>query len=304
MKDNKTVAPVGSWSGWYCSEELKLALTYGYSIKVYKAYHWYDKANIFKGYVDTLYNNRVKYPKGNAKNMISKLLMNSLYGRFGMSPILENHKIVNSEESNLEFWIEHFGSSLIVTDQIEVVGKEQAHNSMLTFKRNSEEKKSRSLININTPLAIFTTAYARMFMAKYKIDYKDNLYYSDTDSLVLDCPLPEELVGTGLGQFKLEYKAKEGIFLAPKVYALKLEGDTDIIKIKGSKAKISYSQFTELLHKDSSYKLNQDKWMKDRTSSNIHILNTNYTVGITEGKRISIYNNNIAMDTMPIVIKD
>ena len=37
-----------------------------------KAYHWDNKANIFSGYVDTLYQNRLKYAKSDPKNFISK----------------------------------------------------------------------------------------------------------------------------------------------------------------------------------------------------------------------------------------
>jgi hypothetical protein len=46
------------------------------------------------------------------------------------------------------------------------------------------------------------------------------LYYSDTDSVVTSGTLPEELLGKGLGQLKLECTAEKGVFLAPKVYAL------------------------------------------------------------------------------------
>jgi hypothetical protein len=54
-----------------------------------------------------------------------------------------------------------------------------------------------------------------MVMAEYKMRYQDHIYYSDTDSIILDCPLPDHMVGNKLGQFKLEYKVSEGIFLAP-----------------------------------------------------------------------------------------
>jgi hypothetical protein len=44
-------------------------------------------------------------------------------------------------------------------------------------------------------------------------------FYTDTDSVVRCSPLPEELISsTELGKFKLEYRVREGIFLAPKSY--------------------------------------------------------------------------------------
>lgn len=54
-------------------------------------------------------------------------------------------------------------------------------------------------------------------MSKY--DY--NLYYSDTDSIYIDRPLPEKFISdTRLGALKLEGFYDKAIFLAPKMYAL------------------------------------------------------------------------------------
>jgi len=76
----------------------------------------------------------------------------------------------------------------------------------------------------------------------------------------MDIALPSSMVGDKLGQMKLEYNIKEAVFLAPKVYALKLEDDTEIIKLKGSKNKnISFEQFKLLLNKNEVFKLNQAK---------------------------------------------
>jgi hypothetical protein len=97
-------------------------------------------------------------------------------------------------------------------------------------------------------------------MAKFKMEYANNLYYSDTDSLVLDCPLPDHLVGIDLGQFKLEREVSEGVFLAPKVYGLSEYNGKVIIKNKGYiKDDITLDHLKDLLNKDSSLKLRQDK---------------------------------------------
>jgi hypothetical protein len=65
-----------------------------------------------------------------------------------------------------------------------------------------------------------------MAMSKYKVQYADNLYYSDTDSIVLDKSLPDSVVSnTELGLFNalgaLEHEIEEAVFIAPKVYAFK-----------------------------------------------------------------------------------
>jgi hypothetical protein len=63
--------------------------------------------------------------------------------------------------------------------------------------------------------------YMNQFIQKY------NCYNTDTDSLFTDTPLPEELVGDELGQFKLEMIASEAYFISPKLYYL--ENDSKIV---------------------------------------------------------------------------
>jgi len=111
-------------------------------------------------------------------------------------------------------------------------------------------------MEISTPIAIFTTAYARILMSEYKIKYQDNLYYSDTDSLVLDCKLSEDQVGTGLGLFKLEHEVDEGVFISPKVYALSNKDGSTVIKVKGLKdadKKISLDDLKALIFNNPNF---------------------------------------------------
>jgi DNA polymerase type B, organellar and viral len=81
---NKTIAPVGSWEDMLFSEEMKNAIKYGYKINILWGYN-FNSENVFKDYVDFLYNLRLKYPKSDPMNFIAKILLNSLYGRFGMN---------------------------------------------------------------------------------------------------------------------------------------------------------------------------------------------------------------------------
>ena len=71
-------------------------MKYGYKFEILSGYT-FEKANVFKPFVDSLYQLRVKYPKSNPLNLVAKLLMNSLYGRFGMSPESENHIIISND---------------------------------------------------------------------------------------------------------------------------------------------------------------------------------------------------------------
>lgn len=51
-------------------------------------------------------------------------------------------------------------------------------------------------------------------MSMLKNNHIINLYYSNTDSIVIDKPLTGAIVGNRLGQFKLEYEINRAVFLA------------------------------------------------------------------------------------------
>ena len=90
-----------------------------------------------------------------------------------------------------------------------------------------------------------TTSYARIAMYKYKQLMGSDLLYTDTDSIMTTQKLPDPMVGKDLGLMKLEYTGVDAVFLAPKVYAIKLaEGYKDnkgatlggyLFKVKGAK---------------------------------------------------------------------
>jgi hypothetical protein len=75
------------------SEEMKNAIKYGYKIEVLWGYT-FNSDIIFKEYVDFLYNLRLEYPKSDPMNFIAKILLNSLYGRFGMNGDFDSINII------------------------------------------------------------------------------------------------------------------------------------------------------------------------------------------------------------------
>src|SRR5450755_4086542 len=78
------------------SEEMKNAVKYGYKIDVLWGYT-FKSENIFKNYVDYLYNFRLNYPKSDPMNFIAKILLNSLYGRFGMNDNFSEINIIHKD---------------------------------------------------------------------------------------------------------------------------------------------------------------------------------------------------------------
>jgi len=70
---------------------------YGYTFEIIKGYS-FNRANLFKEFIKELYKIKESTEKSDPMYLISKLLMNSLYGRFGMEIILNNSKIINSDK--------------------------------------------------------------------------------------------------------------------------------------------------------------------------------------------------------------
>lgn len=79
----RTIAGLGTWEGWIFSDEMLNAMRFGYTFEVIRGYKFRSEV-IFKEFIEKLYNLRLQYSKDNPLNLICKLLMNSLYGKFGM----------------------------------------------------------------------------------------------------------------------------------------------------------------------------------------------------------------------------
>jgi hypothetical protein len=73
------------------------AIKSGYTFEIIKGYT-FDKAIIFNDYVTQLYKIKESNIKGSSLYLIAKLLMNSLYGKFGMFEILSKHSIISKDE--------------------------------------------------------------------------------------------------------------------------------------------------------------------------------------------------------------
>jgi len=211
-----------------------------------------------------MYNLRQQYDKTDAMNLIAKLLMNSLYGKFGMK--LESTKIVMYDTStdcgykDLHEDIKLYGESIQDYVNIDKIFYLIIRDSFIAVKYDKEEDMYHGQ-DINIAIASAVTGGARVHMSCLKNNPDFNLYYSDTDSGVTDKPLPSHLVGKELGQFKLEHIINRAVFLAPKVYGLEdIEGN-EIIKVKGVTEEVA-NEFTldtleELLIKDSTKEINQ-----------------------------------------------
>ena len=165
-------------------------------------------------------------------------------------------------------------------------------NSLFAYKYNEQEDMFHGL-DVNIAIAASITAYARIFMSYLKKNSNIVLYYSDTDSIVVDTKLPDELVGKAIGQVKLEHIIKRAIFLAPKVYGFEDEDGKVTIKIKGISHDITdgldLDVLESLLVKDSSKEFKQFKWFKRILEGKITVEEVIYNLKVTANKRMPIY---------------
>jgi hypothetical protein len=277
------------------------AVKYGYKFEIIKGYK-FKKDNLFHDYVNDLYNLRLQYKKGEAMNMIAKLLMNSLYGKFGMKDEMTKLEIFNNftdqDKSFISEIIDTYGTSIKYINEFGDYTIICRNYSPLYFNEKIEIYHGSE---VNIAIASAITAYARIHMSFFKNNPDFKLYYSDTDSAIVDTPLSEALIGNNLGQLKLEYKIKKAVFLAPKVYGLITEDNEEIIKVKGLKknVKLTFNDLEQLLIKDSSKVLTQEKWHKSIINGDIKISDEIYTLSANSNKRQSIYINNRFDETEP-----
>ena len=284
----RTVAPIGNWTGWYFSEELYNAAKYGYTFTIKRGY-LFDKGYIFKDFVSSFYNWKVESKKKNdtAGFLIAKLILNSLSGRFGMSPQMQNHVIVSEKES-LKILTKHDVKEIIDLNN----GK-----FFISYSIIEEHSDTVKIKNISVIIPSAVTSHSRIFMSPFKTE---KILYSDTDNIDTTDILDPSLVGTNLGQFKLEHTFERVVFLVPKVYGGKND-KYEIVKVKGLRTTISFDELSQLLKKDQLLKLSQQKWHRDISKNEILIKNEIYTLMATENKRKNIYNSEgIFVDTEPL----
>lgn len=209
----------------------------------------FEKGNLFSDYVDNLYLLKLNSSKDSPDYLISKLLLNSLYGRLGMNPEMETHLIVSSHKA-----IEYHKKYLINN----VIDFKNGRELISFFDDNSSIDSNKPL-NISIPISAAITSYARIHMSQFLSDPNLIIFYTDTDSIFSNKPLPSHLIGKELGKLKLENIFKEIIFICPKVYGGITSQHEEITKIKGFKNPVSFNQLKSLLNYTSKLELKQDK---------------------------------------------
>lgn len=296
-KDGTLIFPTGSFVGVYYSEELKYAKSLGYTVIPLCGYLFEKKESPFKEYVNYHFESRLQAKKdGNeALSFVSKILIHSLYGRFGINPNSTKTELCDSERYHFLMKQDSFiGCHPIKENQYMV-----SYHTVTADDSFHWAQPKNSAVQLSAAI----TACARIYM--HPFISRDDCYYTDTDSIVLANPLPDNIISSKVvGLFELEEKIKEGFFLAPKAYGYISEEDTDVIKFKGAaKHLVDLPWFREQL-------ANPSRRMQVKIKNQFKVDWDNLTVGVKEydySLGIKLNSKRITQpdgETLPIEVND
>lgn len=218
----KTVFPIGRFQTTLCTGSFRYAYEKGHIVKVLKV-AVYRKGRIFKSWVKELYGLRQKYMKQKEKTMtyLVKLILNSLYGKFGQRTDKIIEESVTEEEA---YYTESYYSE----------PDEQWYTvTHIGNYRRVVQGRAKEAFHSFPAISAHVTDYARMYLWQLieRAGIK-NVYYVDTDSLYTNykgyCKLKPLIDDYELGKLKLEKKAKYFKIYAPKDYIIDKK-----VKLKG-----------------------------------------------------------------------
>ena len=70
--------PLGKWTGWYFSEEIKLAIEFGYDVTVLYGYKFDKTSNVFSSFVNKYFEIKAGLSNIKMDRTTAKMILNSL----------------------------------------------------------------------------------------------------------------------------------------------------------------------------------------------------------------------------------
>jgi hypothetical protein len=159
---------------------------------------------------------------------ISKLFLNSLWGRFGLNSNKTQNKLITEI---LELY------DLFLDDQYVVKDFNFLYENMCqAFYTKNEEMHSGSF-DTNVVIAAFVTCYARLKLLNLLKNLDDRVLYFETDSVINVSVLCDPEIGDYLGELTNELSDDdlivEGVFPGLKNYAFVTKNNESVCKVKG-----------------------------------------------------------------------
>ena len=215
------IFPIGEYRCWIWQPMFETLNSRGYIADIHKVYA-YNKAPIFDDYVTRLYTLREGYKRSKdmARDLLVKILLNSLYGKFGQR-----------EHSKWEM-VDDYQRDVMMRDAVGIERFEEVFEGVYTeylqigetIYASTPLKHAEPTLNSVMSIAGYITSKARSVLWEtmaYILDRGGEIYYCDTDSIFTSMELPDDMVSqTELGKWKLEEVIPKGEaeFIAPKHY--------------------------------------------------------------------------------------
>ena len=234
--EGRTTWPIGTFNAALTSPELRYALDHGMITRINYA-ALYHQAVIFSEYVDFFYAQRLKAREmgDTATEGITKLLMNSLYGKFGQNG--QKWSLVGQSDTLNVRYFDYFDAE---THQIT---KYREFGGMVEMLE--EQPESRDSF---PAIAAHITAYARLYLWELMTAAgRANVYYVDTDSLMLNKAgyeaLRDRIHPSRLGALKLEWESSDVVINGLKDY--EVDGNLKAKGIRKNAVKTAPGVFTQ-----------------------------------------------------------
>ena len=316
------IFPTGNWSGWYFSEALKFAKEKGYTIEVFKGYNFNSVDNVFTSFVNKVIDLKINAKNSSERN-VAKLILNSLIGRFGMDFLKTVTRLFNSNTHDLISVTRAIKNSIEIDENLYLdtfkpgVDKEVCESfdvdmiKVLNTESVDEKSSTGRFKTVSLPIAAATLSYARIHMIKlmtFILENKGKIYYTDTDSIVTDFKLPDDIVHPSeLGKFKLENEIVEGYFISDKTYAFVTTEGKLVKKAKGVDSEyLTLDDYKKMYNlksvKNAVKKVSKRDYRKGSvtltTKNDINLNIENYN------KRTRIFRNKKWIGTKPLYINE
>jgi hypothetical protein len=294
-EEGKVSTPRTPFYRWIFTEEIKQAINYGYQFNMECGYKFERGEGIFDSFIHGLYEQK-KNGSSDVIKYIHKIMLNAFGGKFGMRNITSNMKIIKKDTFNR--YDKNYNVSFFadIDDDLMIIKYSGRVNENLRkyYKETIDNMGESNLFKMrgtfsSIPIAAAMNAYARMSINTMK-NLEGNLcLYSDTDSVVLQFSLPDSMVGTELGQYKLEYDIESAIFIRTKLYALISKEGKVIIKSSGvNPNKLSWEDF-EKLNKGINVEVMRNSFHLNWNKLTIENINTKL---VLQGRKFDNSQNN------------
>ena len=211
VRAKRLIFPVGKFTATLAEPELVYALTHDH-VKRIGRWAIYERENLFREFVDYFYGVRQQYQtEGNyAFAFMAKILMNSLYGKFGQAG---------------RVWVEtdEYTWTSLQEGVIQENPDDKPVRVRLRLGRVQCLKTDKEAHNSAPVIASEITSHARILLwGLIEQAGRENVIYVDTDSLVVSEEGYKRLQGklslSKLGYLKLEGESDYSEFWAPKDY--------------------------------------------------------------------------------------